>query len=478
MAVLPTGAGKTVVFAQIAYNAIQKGKSVLILVHRQEIFDQTIQKLAALDIYAGQILSGRSITKNCIKVGMIQTVANRLGKIEKPDLIIIDEGHHSTANSWKKVIDFYPDAIKLFFTATPERMDGSGFSDICDCLIEGKDIMWLISEGYLTFPKIYNPTMPPIPQMHIIRGDYDINEQAKYIQSTAVASNVIEYHRQLLLGKPTLSFVPNLAMGEWYQKIYRDAGISAQLIQGGCKHKKQRELSCKALSDGSLEILISCGVINEGFDVPIVIGCHMLRRTGSTGLYLQQGGRTTRPDYCPGMPLDTAQQRKDAIRLGPKPEAIILDFWGNSLPENHGHLVAKRIWSLDSKRKKPGQKILMRCPQCNYPLVSRVAVCPDPDCGYNFNSAAIATRKQEFEKFSVTLKEAIPGLSIEEIDKIANILIIEDKKKKQNAMIAYAFKYARLGEKESLEKLASLAGYKSNWVDWAWDYAKSKKKIS
>lgn len=474
MNVLPTGGGKTVIFAHITASAAAKGKRVLLLTHRQEIMSQIIGKLSSYGISSGQIASGKIMTKNPIQVGMIQTVGNRLSKLQDFDLNIIDEGHHAVASTWVKVLSAFPKAIKLFYSATPERDDGRGLCDICDYMVTGWSIFRLISEGYLTFPMMKIPPPRPTGNIHITRGDYDRKEQTEKFTTKEIVGDVIDHHRQYLRYRPTISFVSSLAHGEIMKKVYLDAGIKAELIQGGQKHMEARRRACLEFSDGSLEILISCDVISEGFDVPVAIGAHLLRKTQSLSLYLQQAGRVLRPIYKEGADLSTTEGRLQAIKESIKPVSYLIDFAGNH--DIHGHVMAPREWSLESKkRKKQEAKISgITCPQCAGFWHGRPTVCPDPDCGYQFSVMASQQKQVEIKTIADQLIDAIPGVSEEDAINYAQILNIQDKKTKQRAIISQAFKLIKSDDKETFKRLVKEAGYKDGFVKFAWDFARKK----
>ena len=123
--VLPTGAGKTVIFSEIAKRAVQKNNNVLILVHRRELIKQASKKLADIKVSHGIIAAGFKTSDEPIQVASVQTIVRRLKSTSfKPALIIIDEAHHSVAGSWKKILDHFPQAKRIGVTATPCRLSG------------------------------------------------------------------------------------------------------------------------------------------------------------------------------------------------------------------------------------------------------------------------------------------------------------------------------------------------------------------
>jgi DNA repair protein RadD len=124
--VLPTGGGKTVIFAYITEHAAAKGNSVIVVAHRQEIADQISAALSAQGVPHGRIQPGHTPSDHLVQVGMVQTIASRLDTIQAPSLMVIDECHHSVAGTWAKVTAAWPDTKVLGVTATPERLDGVG----------------------------------------------------------------------------------------------------------------------------------------------------------------------------------------------------------------------------------------------------------------------------------------------------------------------------------------------------------------
>ena len=119
LAVLPTGGGKTVCFSYIAHGAVTLGNRVWIIAHRAELIRQAGNTLAQFGVGHGIITAGVRPTESPVQVASIQSVVARIGKVEPPDLIVIDEAHHATAGQYRKVLDAYPSARVIGVTATP-----------------------------------------------------------------------------------------------------------------------------------------------------------------------------------------------------------------------------------------------------------------------------------------------------------------------------------------------------------------------
>jgi DNA repair protein RadD len=147
--VLPTGGGKTVIFAFITRQAARKGNRVIVLTHRQEIIEQISAALAIMDVPHGHIRPNYPMTDDLVLVGMVQTVALRLEAIPAPVLLIIDEAHHAVAGTWSKIAAEWPHAKILGVTATPERLDGRGLGEAFDKMVIGPDVRELIDADHL-----------------------------------------------------------------------------------------------------------------------------------------------------------------------------------------------------------------------------------------------------------------------------------------------------------------------------------------
>lgn len=117
----PPRTGKTVIMAEIARRATLKGNRVLFVVHRKELVDQ-----------ARQTFKRNDVDMSLVTMGMVQTLTRHTGTIPKPAVILIDEAHHVLAKSYRRIIDAFPDAVRIMVTATPWRMSGAGFGDVAD----------------------------------------------------------------------------------------------------------------------------------------------------------------------------------------------------------------------------------------------------------------------------------------------------------------------------------------------------------
>ena len=159
---LLTGGGKTILFGAIAREFALRNEKVLVLAHREELILQAANKIGAIANCAiGIIKAGYQLDLDApIQVASVQTLVNRLSLLEAVGLVVIDEAHHSTASTYKKILEAYPDAYQLGVTATPIRLDGSGFDDLFDELVTNISVSQLIDDGYLSKFKLYADPSP------------------------------------------------------------------------------------------------------------------------------------------------------------------------------------------------------------------------------------------------------------------------------------------------------------------------------
>lgn len=325
--VLPTGGGKTVLFCHLAANYQAR---VCILMHRAELIEQTSRALG--DTPHGIIQANRPPNPHArIQLASVQTLVRRLARYQF-DFVIVDECHHTTANTYQTILSAYPAAALLGVTATPCRTDGTGLRDAgYTTLILGPSVTELTAAGYLTPAQVYAPAAVDLSGVHTARGDYVRGELAAVMDKPAITGNAIAHYHRYAPGQPAIAFCVSVAHAEHTAAEFRAAGYAAASIDGRMTPIERRRL-INALGNGSLNVLTSCDLISEGVDVPVVSCGIMLRPTQSMALWLQQIGRCLRP--APG-----------------KTHAVILDHVGNTL--RHGLPDAPMAWNLDSAKRKP-----------------------------------------------------------------------------------------------------------------------------
>jgi DNA repair protein RadD len=361
--VAATGFGKTVCFAYLAARAAERGRRVLILVHRQELLDQTIRALAEQDAEYGIVAAGYlSRRAPLVQVGSAQTVMRR--EVEAPDLIIVDEGHHAVSPSWRKLLARWLKAFILGVTATPSRLDGRGLGDIFEAMVLGPPMRELIDDGFLSDFTVYAPSVPDLGAVHTKMGDYDNRELTSIMGAGKLTGDAVAHYKRLCNGAPAVAFCVSIDHARQVAADFAAAGVRSAAIDGGLDRVSRRAL-IDGLRTGGAQVLTSCELISEGLDIPALGAAILLRPTQSLALHRQQIGRALRP--APG-----------------KTKAIILDHAGNTM--RHGLPDDEPEWTLEGRKRKASDgdsaPAIRRCPECF--AVMRATATQCSECQYIF----------------------------------------------------------------------------------------------
>lgn len=353
--VLGCGGGKSCIVAEIARRTTWNGKRVLFLVHRKELVDQIRQTFIKWGV----------IMELC-DIGMVQTYTRRLPKLKKPSLIITDENHHATANTYKRIYEYFADVPRVGVTATPTRLSGEGLIDVNDKLIIGVSTKWLIENKCLAPYEYYAPSVADLTKLHTKTGEYVTADIEKAMMKSTVYGDVIKYYKQLANGKKAICYCASINHSLETARAFTSAGIKAVHIDGKTS-KAERDKIITDFRNGSITILCNVDLISEGFDVPDCEVSILLRPTQSLTLYIQQAMR--------------------CMRFKQNKRAIIIDHAGNyarfGLPDD------EREWSLKGKSKKAkpdSEKLnIKQCPECFFtfePKKGTKLICPK--CSYIF----------------------------------------------------------------------------------------------
>ena len=349
-AVLGCGGGKSVIQGMIAKSATQKKNEVLFIVHRKELcrqIENTFQ-MCHVDF-------------NYCTVGMVQTLCRRVAKLNEPKLILVDECHHILSDSYKKIIDCFPKAIVIGFTATPVRMNEGGLGAAFESLIESVSTKWLIENRYLAPYKYYGVELADTRRLHIKNGEFDPYEVESLMSQSVIFGGAVENWKKFAEGRQTIVYCSSINTSKATAQAFQEAGITAAHLDG-TTHKTDRERIVADFRNGKIKVLCNVDLFGEGFDVPDCEAVILLRPTRSLALHIQQSMRSMR--YKPGK------------------TAIILDHVGNYT--RHGLPDDEREWTLQQKKKtkKNGKVNVKNCPNCCAVVPSGKQACPN--CGYEF----------------------------------------------------------------------------------------------
>lgn len=366
VAVLGCGGGKSIIQGSIAKNSTDKGNRVLFLVHRKELCQQIANTFHSLNV-----------DMSLCDVSMVQTVSRRLGKLPDYDLIITDEAHHSTAKTYTKIYEHYPNVIRLGFTATPIRLNKGGLGEVYEDLLTSVTTQWLIDNHYLAPYKYYSVKLADTSGLHTVAGEFKQDEVAELMQNKEVYGDTVKQWKRLAEGKKTIVYCATVEASKMTSERFLSEGYSSIAIDGNTP-KNEREKAMERFRNGEITILCNCELFGEGLDVPDCECVVLLRPTQSLTLFIQQSMRS--------------------MRYMPNKTAIIIDHVGNCY--RHGLPDDEREWSLEPKQKQENFVKIRECKNC-------FAVYPPtkPKCPYCGAEATHEIRKEDKKTVEVDLVE-------------------------------------------------------------------------
>jgi DNA repair protein RadD len=384
LAVAPTGAGKTVCFAAMTAGAASKGLRTWVVVHRIELVDQALSALREAGADAGAVASGMPMQPRAqTQVCSVQTIARRHERLPKPDVIIVDEAHHAVARTWSDLLDAYPAARVVGFTATPIRLDGRGLGEYFDAMVVGPDTGELIEAGHLTQYMLFEPTALDLSGVNRRGGDYAKEDVAEIMAASAVYGDMVKTYLGNPAARRAVVFTVTVAEAHRIVAAFNDAGVPAAVLEGGMD-RGVRNKAVQRFRDGELLVLATVDLISEGFDLPAMDAVFLGRPTASLGLYRQQVGRVLR-----------TYQGKET--------AWIYDHVGNV--RRHGFPDMPIQWELTrNKMRMAGNAIqgppLRTCRQCFAVFLAGRARCPH--CG-----AVPEVKDRKIERIESEMREIV-----------------------------------------------------------------------
>lgn len=350
LVVLPTGCGKTVVFGEVI-RRIQPRRA-MVVAHREELIFQARDKIAKItgldaEIEMGEYrASGWFGTAAPVVVSTIQTQCaggdglGRMAKFLPSDYgaLVIDEAHHATSASYRRVIDFYRQNAELRVlgvTATPNRADEAALGQVFDNVAYNYEILQAIKDGWLVPIKqqMVEIESLDLSQVRTTAGDLNQGDLSEILEEEenllGIASSTVEICKD----RRALIFAASVKEAERLCEIInRYRPDSAGWICGETDKDERRKI-LGDFKSGRLHFMVNCGVLTEGFDNAGVQAVVMARPTKSRALYAQMAGRGTRPDEGIASLLGDAkgaELRCGMIADSPKKDLLILDFCGNA----------------------------------------------------------------------------------------------------------------------------------------------------
>ena len=396
LAVLPTGAGKTVVFSYVM--ALHTGASVAIA-HRQELIGQIAaalnrsgvrfriiapKKIRTLIIKAIQKSQGHCLYDPTSEVGVasvasiknIQTSAQYAGDrawANRISLWVNDEAHHlQNDNIWGTVLKLFPPTAKgLGVTATPVRGDGGGLgrtSDgVFDVMIEGPMLGDLIRMGYLTpYKVVCAPVSVDYSEVKVGAGGEYVNARLVAAEeASGLTGDIVKTYKLHTPGLLALAFVSSVKRAHELAEQFRQNGVPAAAISGDTPADERAELIGK-LERREIWALCNVDVAGEGTDLPAVEVVIMGTKTNSLSRFLQWAGRALRlvVDYTNYDDL-TDEQRRQRVAESPKPFAWIIDHANNIV--THGLPDKPHIWTLEGESRSASESDAIPLRPCTNP---------------------------------------------------------------------------------------------------------------
>jgi len=382
LAVLPTGAGKTVTFSDIIHE--HKGVCCAIA-HRQELVCQ-ISLALAQDEIRHRIIGPASVVRLCVNIHMqeigtsyydpsascavagIDTLTRRSNDpwFQTVTLWVQDEAHHVlTKNKWGKAITMFPNARGLGVTATPLRADGKGLGrhadGVFDTMVLGLGMRDLINQKYLTDYRIFAPLSDiDFNDVTISKttGEFNPDKLRKAVHKSHVIGDVVSHYMKIAPGRLGVTFAVDVQTATDIAEQFNRSGVPAEVVHAKTPDA-QRIAIIKRFRNRQLMQLVNVDLFGEGFDLPAIEVISMARPTQSYPLYVQQFGRSLRP-------------------MEGKTVATIIDHVGNVI--RHGLPDAPRLWSLDRRESRDtggSDAIPVRaCPACTSVYERFLKTCP------------------------------------------------------------------------------------------------------
>lgn len=295
--VLPTGCGKTVVFAKVTEECVRKGDRVLILAHRGELLDQAADKLMKTTGLGCALEKAESSCQGSwfrVVVGSVQTLMRekRLGGFPADyfNTIIIDEAHHCISDSYQRVLQHFPEAQVLGVTATPDRGDMRNLGVYFESLAYEYTLPKAIKEGYLSPIKALTiPLKIDMSSVSVQAGDFKASEIGTALDP--YLEGIAQEMQKYCMDKKTVVFLPLVKTSQKFRDLLNAYGFQAAEVNGDSQDRAE---ILQDFDTGKYNVLCNSMLLTEGWDCPSVDCIVVLRPTKVRSLYCQMVGRGTR----------------------------------------------------------------------------------------------------------------------------------------------------------------------------------------
>ena len=431
----PPRTGKTIIMSEIARRTTLKNNHVLFLVHRKEVLEQAISTFKQ-----------QEVNMNLATMGMVQSLTRHVDALPEPSLIFIDEAHHALAQSYRRIIDTFPNAYILYFTATPIRTGHDQLDQIADDIVTGKSIKWLTDNHFLAPFHYYGLGDIDRSKLRKSNGDYSSESMDQAI-SHEIYGHIVEQYQRLAKGKQAVVYCHSIESAKKITQQFEQVGITE--IDGNTEVSLRDELVQK-FRDQKLTILANVNLFTEGVDLPNVDCVIMARPTSSLALYLQFSMRCLNP-------------RKGKT-------AIIIDHVDNFLTfglPNNDRDWSEAIVTKDKRKAKASTDNGPAIAQCNYCFgtfyrdQAKDNCCPL--CGHELRE-----ENKDYKIVNVDLQEIKENQAVEHRKKMIQ-QILNDQ-----VMANVADKSP--GQLHTLKELQAYAKLHNYSAGWAWHQFNNRRK--
>lgn len=433
-----TGSGKTIMFSYMTRESFNRGKKILIITDRKELFSQTSGSIFEMGMKAHEIKPNAKVSfDKKLYIGMIQTITRRIHKpeyselVRSMDLIIIDEAHKS---AFDRVFEYVSDnTFVIGATATPHREGKQDSLDkYYDDIIQVIDTPDLILKGKLSDCKTYGVNLD-LKGIKTRGGDYDERSMADRFSEIKLFHGVYENYIRICEGKKAIIFAPNVdssieLVSDWQEKGLPIKHVDCYMTDS------DRKAVINWFMNTSNAIISNYGILTTGFDVPNIQVVILYRATKSLPLFLQMVGRGSRVTDS-------------------KNEFILLDF-GNNI-RTHNFWESARTWTLKKKEKKEGAAPIKECPECGYLLYASIMECPE--CNHVFEPSEKEKQEQIFAELTLMSGGDIKRLA--EKSDIETLIAIQTAKGYSKSWI-----YHYLKTKNDFQEYGRLMKYHWKWA--------------
>lgn len=315
--------------AEIARRTTKNNNRVMFLIHRKEVLQQAVKTF-----------NNQDVNPDLLTAGMVQTLTRRVDKLPIPDVILVDEAHHALAKSYQRILNKFPQAIVLLFTATPHRTGRVQLDRIADDIIVGQSIHELTEKGFLAPFRYFQP--PGDFDSKLLKrgstGDFT-NDSMQQAMNTKIFGHIVKQYKRIADGMQAVVYTYSVDSAIKIANEFNSEGISAIEVDGTTS-KERRTVAVQKFRDQEIKILVNVNLFTEGVDLPNVDCVIMARPTASLALYLQFSMRCLNPR--------------------PGKTAIIIDHANNF--KSFGYPDDDRDWKQAIKSGKQKSKTLLTDP--------------------------------------------------------------------------------------------------------------------